>query len=481
MTMLFGTLGASLVCREALPIEALLKQMESNMTRRKRLFTSLVTLRPAKETSGTVTDAAKQQEISSMKPLLVVPQDDSETAERINTLRLFDAALTPADMAGSYGIPPWALDTARLIRARYHAKRAGMLPEIKTPDLDSYYQACAASLPNVQNSANINRQAILHGLPDSYESEALETWESAIDFATQLAEQSEQRGEPQPKGGQGEPSEGEGEGEGEDMPQPQPGDFSGDSKRKIPAPGKYRAPDELPKGPPAKPQPVDLFTGRPMPEDKLEDSDPWHIGTTPPPQRGRNQTGHCQNFDKPDVLKMNPRKRKKGTRRRSAPEGAALGRVARLLLDGKIFKKGVVRGGYRGRGAIMVDLSGSMGWTEADVGALLDVLPESSIYGYCGNSGHGRLVLLADRGKTVDLKALTQWKRNQGGGNEIDDSALRFLCRQAAPRIWISDAGVCASGCDTSYMYRKCNEAIAAGRIIRVNNGREAAKILLGR
>lgn len=464
---------------------------------RKRLYAGLVTVSPPKESAGTIQQAATQ-EVSSLSPTLVVPQEESETAERISTLRLFDAALTPHDLPGTYGIPPWALDTARLARACYHAKRAGMLPAIDSPDGASYYACIAVAnhMGPVQRMALANRAAMLHGMPcRDYDSAVVESWDDALAIARGLVETQQARGEttmPEGGGGQGggkpepmdsEESNGDGDnGEGDSLDDLM-SKILGNPRGKVPK--QFRQPEDIkPKPKPKAPQylPCEKHPkGEKIPEHELEDSNPWHAGKTPPPQSGRHRTGTCLNYDKPDVLKMLPRKRKRGARKRSAYEGGTIARLNRLCSDGKIFKAGIARrGGYRGRGTVMVDMSASMSWTESDIKTLLEVLPECSVYGYCGLGGKGRLVLLADRGKTVDLAALTAWKRYQGSGNEIDDSALRFLCRQAKPRVWVSDGGACASGCDTQYMVNRCNEAIAAGSIVRVQTGIEAAAYILG-
>lgn len=460
--------------------------------RAKRLFTGLVSLKPAKEIAGNATEAAKQ-DVSAFNTTLVVPQEETETAERINTLRLFDAALTPNDMAGSYGIPPWALDEARMLRARTWAKRAGMYPEISSPDVKSFNESMfgldASNATFYQSK--INQSATLHGFPVDTDKVEIETWDEAIEHAMALAERASRERTPppqqsqQPKPGKGNPGEGESETErGPTSGEPMPGQGKGPlAKGKLPQ--TYAMPNTPP---PPKPEiqnrkPRSLAECREFKEDELEQVDPWPLGTTPPPKTGREVTGHCENFHKPDEIPMRARKRKKGQRRRSATEGVTLGRVNRLWLDGKIFKSGVVRGGYMGRGTIMVDMSGSMQWTETDIKNALDALPEATVYGYCGSSHRGRLVKLADRGKTADPREITKWKDQHrlGGGNEIDDSALRFLCRQSKPRIWISDGGVCAANCDTYYMQQECDKAIAAGRIVRVNNAAEAVKFLAGR
>src|SRR4029079_6491718 len=106
---------------------------------RRRLFSNLVTLRPPKETSGETEDAASQ-EVSAFESNIIVPQGNDDTAERIRTLRVFDMALTPPDMAGSYGLPAWCLDTARLVRAKQVAKQAKMLPE-KNNDIGGFHKA----------------------------------------------------------------------------------------------------------------------------------------------------------------------------------------------------------------------------------------------------------------------------------------------------------------------------------------------------
>jgi len=435
-----------------------------------------VSLARYREIPGTTEEAAAQ-EVSTFAPSLVVPQGESETEERLRMLRLVDAALTPADMSGAFGLPAWALDTARLARAMYHAESSGILAKPATPD-SGLYEKYVVNLPiisAVQRAAAIGRAAMICGFPTRYDDESpIVTWEDVIAEAAKLMQRSLANGEPppppppppppkKPQGGETKVksrSEGEG-GEGEGK--------------------KYRTPEEIQADPKPKPlTPTKLGSDQEFTDDELE-SNPWELGTTPPPSRGGLNTGHCENFNKPDMLPMEPRRRKQGARKRSNVSGTVLGRISRLWTDQKIFRAGIIRrGGYRGRGTVMVDLSGSMCWTRKSYAALIEALPECTVYGYAGRDGRGRLVLLADRGRMARLDAVEAWKNRVGCGNEIDDSALRFLARQTAPRIWISDGGVCAYNCDTYHMIAECNKALASGRIIRVEDAQQANLAIFG-
>lgn len=96
-------------------------------------------------------------------------------------------------------------------------------------------------------------------------------------------------------------------------------------------------------------------------------------------------------------------------------------------------------------GTVLLDHSGSMGLSEAQVKELLHKSPLATIAAYSGCNkplvggySSGELAILAKEGRYAAEKV---WPRF-GGANVVDGPALRWLGKQARPRIWISDGEV---------------------------------------
>jgi hypothetical protein len=464
----------------------------------KKLYTGLVTAKPPREVPG---ESIKSivQELSSNNPTIHVPQGDSPLDERERALLLYDAALTPSDMPGAYGVEPWALDTARVVRAA--AIAGDRLPAVASADLPSnaievvseitdhyiskgkYHQSQAARI-RMETLTGMN--LISGDMRDKIKARDWTRWESAVEFARELQDAAKTYGEPPvaPPPPKGNPKAGD----GPPQPSTQPDDSwlergEDDSDMEPEEGSMYTESAEAQEQKQLEASVIPNPKTGQKPRLSRFNPDPWAKGTIPKPASDEGRPGELENLDSIDMLPMKSKRSKGVCRKRPELEGTNPVAPHRYLIDGKIFKGAKIRGGIKGRGTILVDMSGSMCWSEKDFENLLTVLPECSVYGYSGygRGTKGRLVLLGDRGKVADISAVTQWLYGKGS-NIIDDSCLRFLAKCSKPRIWISDGGV--TGCrdySTPYITSLCNAAIVAGGIIRVRTAQEAVKVLSGR
>ena len=468
---------------------------------RQKLFASLVTTRPPREIATENRVDASLQEISG-KGSVLVPQSEHPLDERMRDLLLRDAALTPADMPGAYGIPSWALDTVRMARAAQASGNFYPAQNLLSDDESREAVDLLQKTQGVQYEATQARLAIAgnpnwrNSLSEALSGVDLSDWDSCMTAARKLVEQAEQRGEqPQPNpvsnkpkpssdGDEGEGSNGDGEGdedgegEGEgNKPGDKPGKFAEPKQNFIPS---QQAQDARRYGEPAK-QPAKSRV------EKILDSmkfDPWQPGNVPALSNQSATFGELENNGKPDVLKMEPRRKRNGARRRPELSGTLPRAMHRLAIDGKIFRGSKTRGGFKGRGTVLVDLSGSMSWDKEKFAKLLAVLPECTVIGYGGNCvgrQTGRLVVLGDRGRCVTMDAITAWREDRGE-NIVDGPALQFLARMTKPRLWISDGHVTGRGAKrTQSLINQANALMLAGTITRVETVDEAVKIMTGR
>lgn len=126
--------------------------------------------------------------------------------------------------------------------------------------------------------------------------------------------------------------------------------------------------------------------------------------------------------------------------KRNSDIGVVPKNMHRMTIDRKVFSS---RKSVAG-GSMMIDFSGSMGWTDEEVREIIDLLPASTIAGYVGYNNlidgyDGRINIIAENGK-MDSRAindLMQW-----GANSVDLDALKWLAKQPEPRIWVSDQAV---------------------------------------
>ena len=447
---------------------------------RHKLHARLVSARPPKEKAGETATATMQELFTCGASVVAVPQDNDDAAERCRTLLLYDAALTPPEFPGAYGVAPWALDAARLARA---AKAAGITPHEK-PSVNALQSAEREvyKRQDIQQNAAAARYALTSGFPLNNHPKArdllarpMDSWSDCIEAArwlTKLAEQNnEKQTPPPPQGGEGDEGDSD-EGDGfSDELQAMLDSLESDKQAWEQDNGQGEG-DEAGGESQGATQP-------PKPRKKTPPPSGWHPSAVPPPKERETLPGILENADRPDSLPMLP-KRKRGGKRRPELEGAFPKASHRKHIDGKVYQGAIVRGGSRGRGTILVDLSGSMNWEVSDFEALVSVLPECTVYGYAGRDTRGRWVILADRGRAADPKAIYAWQQKQGW-NVVDAPCLQTLARLPAPRVWISDGQVNGRhGNSGPYYEALCKEAVERGNITRVRTAHDAAALITG-
>lgn len=126
--------------------------------------------------------------------------------------------------------------------------------------------------------------------------------------------------------------------------------------------------------------------------------------------------------------------------KRNSDIGVVPKNMHRMTIDRKVFSS---RKSVAG-GSMMIDFSGSMGWSDDEVREIIDLLPASTIAGYVGYNNlidgyDGRINIIAENGKmdSTAINDLLQW-----GANSVDLDALKWLAKQPEPRIWVSDQAV---------------------------------------
>src|SRR5262249_42625763 len=88
---------------------------------------------------------------------------------------------------------------------------------------------------------------------------------------------------------------------------------------------------------------------------------------------------------------------------------------------------------------LLVDWSGSMKLTDANVERILKKAPVCTLAVYSANRTEGVLRVLAQNGKRVRPADV---RRPSGACNVIDGPALEWLAGQPGPRLWLSDGQV---------------------------------------
>lgn len=118
--------------------------------------------------------------------------------------------------------------------------------------------------------------------------------------------------------------------------------------------------------------------------------------------------------------------------RRALPEGSFPRNWHRLPVDGAVFSRKAKR--VPG-GSVLIDQSGSMSLSPADVLAIVSAAPAAIVATYAGDARTGVLRVLAMNGKRVNDADvhLTQ------SGNTVDGPALEWIARFPGPRFWVSD------------------------------------------
>jgi hypothetical protein len=121
--------------------------------------------------------------------------------------------------------------------------------------------------------------------------------------------------------------------------------------------------------------------------------------------------------------------------------------IQRFCTDQRIF---AVEDRRMSAPTILVDLSGSMSLSVEQVQALVEEYPYCTIATYSGRDSWGALRIIAGGGKYTTRNCWLQ-PPSGSGNNTVDAPALRWLARQGAPRVWVSDGYVTTPRWSTDY------------------------------
>lgn len=163
-----------------------------------------------------------------------------------------------------------------------------------------------------------------------------------------------------------------------------------------------------------------------------------------------------------------------GRKHRPTDSGAVPVGMHRLKIDGRVFTR---KQRYMG-GVVLVDQSGSMHMTAAQVAELIVTAPGIEVWGYAGKSEYGELRRLAKNGRWV---ADADLKINMGG-NTVDYPALEYISKLPEPRIWVSDGEVVPNrrswAGNRDLAKRQCAELCRKARIVRLPDMDKAVEFL---
>lgn len=95
-------------------------------------------------------------------------------------------------------------------------------------------------------------------------------------------------------------------------------------------------------------------------------------------------------------------------------------------------------------GTILLDCSGSMNLNLNNIIGLLNRAPMLTIAGYASYDDFrkGSLAIFIKNGMIASRTSIKGWYESISDGNVVDGPAIRWLIKQARPRIWISDGEV---------------------------------------
>ena len=149
----------------------------------------------------------------------------------------------------------------------------------------------------------------------------------------------------------------------------------------------------------------------------------------------------------------------------------------RFYTDKKVFARRTKLPG----GTVVIDCSGSMGFSHQDVETIVEHAPGCVVACYSGNGTQGVLRILAKDGSRV---ADEYCGSPFGNGNIVDFPALKWAYRQNHPRIWVTDYGVTGvQDCPGSANLVMCAAAVKKGKFYVAHRVHDAVKLLkhLGR
>lgn len=185
-------------------------------------------------------------------------------------------------------------------------------------------------------------------------------------------------------------------------------------------------------------------------------------------------------FGKLEVVRLPlPNRSKAGFDRRwtARDEGDIPTRFDRWSIDKRVFRAKKKAHGA----ALLVDVSGSMSWSEAHLARVLDEVPAATIALYSGSGDTGRLVIVAHKGRCATM---TSASRFMYGGNVVDGPALQWLADQPEHvKLWMSDGGITGIGDGSAGSGGReyCGRILRKGGIQQVRNAAQVMEVLTGK
>jgi vacuolar-type H+-ATPase subunit H len=160
---------------------------------------------------------------------------------------------------------------------------------------------------------------------------------------------------------------------------------------------------------------------------------------------------------------------------RPSDEGAVIRNMHRWYSDRRIFNRKRKLPG----GTLLMDLSGSMSLTAAQINEIIDAAPHATVVAYSGSGDRGEMKRLAEKGKRVADNEVNTF----GGGNVIDMPALEWLAKQEEPRVWVSDglaipASTRGNRGTLATAVEVCRDFARKHRIVRMRDHDEAVRLL---
>lgn len=181
-----------------------------------------------------------------------------------------------------------------------------------------------------------------------------------------------------------------------------------------------------------------------------------------------------------DVKMERPVSGKLGKRRVAAQYGKSPRRLSRLLTDPqkRIFDRKTRASG----GIVLIDASGSMEMSRADVMRIVQAAPGATVAMYSDNDhcgGEPNIWIVASNGKMV---ATEDGMPPFGHGNGVDFPALEWAIKtrkRSEPIVWVTDGGVCTptGGVDDA-MIIACYKLCVKNGVLIVKNNQRAVDAL---
>jgi len=170
-------------------------------------------------------------------------------------------------------------------------------------------------------------------------------------------------------------------------------------------------------------------------------------------------------IEEPPLVVSHPG-RWKTIKRRARDSGVIPVAMHRLPVDQRVFS-GKARS--KGHPTVLIDCSGSMGFSVANIKEMAEMFPFAKVAVYGGSARTGLLRIIVDKCRRAQDHEIM---KRPGGLNVIDGPALVWLSKQPAPRLWVSDGfvtgigdGVCAKLVTEAAMIRKYGKIARAACI----------------